>query len=386
MNNLNFASPFNLTETQPPQLPPQPTNYNPYYQNFAVDNFNPYEYYNYHQQIALDQSWINNWLVQKSLTKKPPEKPSSEDEKLTISGAQETLKKCCMILNRLKDFESDLKTNIDTISNMSWEQKLMEIDKQKAVLLNSLTSFDNAAMLTKLQKEIKKRKRKREYLKTKKIERRNQLTIVYNRRQQLHKSINQWLNEQKEQVEKVKRDEYLKRDADCVLSEVTKKKTDARRQLALLSSLIKLREVREKAASSRGEKNSLEDSNTFLTITERLKNMWQKALKSYTMEERGLRVMLDMKSKTTETKDDKNKKIIKEWSLALFGPTFVPSDAYWVLTCAERDLEIFIALRKSWDTFLTSPNNNQGSSIPIGWILPQNPSSQLWAKYLDNSA
>lgn len=209
MNNLNFASPFNLTETPQlppsPQIPPQPTNYNPYYQNFAVDNFNPYEYYNYHQQIALDQSWINNWLVQKSLTKKPPEKPSGEDEKLTISGAQETLKKCCMILNRLKDFESDLKTNVNTMSNMSWEQKLMEIDKQKAVLLNSLTSFDNAAMLTKLQKEIKKRKRKREYLKTKKIERKNQLTIIYNRRQQLHKSINQWLNEQKEQVEKAKR-------------------------------------------------------------------------------------------------------------------------------------------------------------------------------------
>lgn len=59
----------------------------------------------------------------------------------------------------------------------------------------------------------------------------------------------------------------MKKDADCVLAEVTKKKSDARKQLSLISSLTKLRFVRDQIATQRGEKVSLEDRQAFNIIT-----------------------------------------------------------------------------------------------------------------------
>lgn len=55
----------------------------------------------------------------------------------------------------------------------------------------------------------------------------------------------------------------MKKEADLVLGEVTKKKSDARKQLSLIASLIKLRSVREKTAQQKGENTSSEDRVVF---------------------------------------------------------------------------------------------------------------------------
>lgn len=55
----------------------------------------------------------------------------------------------------------------------------------------------------------------------------------------------------------------MKKDADCVLSEVTRKKSEARKQLSLISALVKLRSVREQFAAQRGEKTVAEDRKAF---------------------------------------------------------------------------------------------------------------------------
>lgn len=62
----------------------------------------------------------------------------------------------------------------------------------------------------------------------------------------------------------------MKKDADCVLSEVNKKKSEARKQLALLNALSKLRTVRENTSIQRGENISLEDRNAFSRVTGKL--------------------------------------------------------------------------------------------------------------------
>lgn len=64
----------------------------------------------------------------------------------------------------------------------------------------------------------------------------------------------------------------MKRDADCVLSEVNKKKSDARKQLSLVCALIKLRAVRKNAAVQRGEKVSSEDRKAFAHVTGKITN------------------------------------------------------------------------------------------------------------------
>lgn len=177
-------------------------------------------------------------------------------------------------------------------------------------------------------------------------------------------------------------EENMKKDADCVLAEVTKKKSDARKQKSLISSLMKLRSVRENAALQRGEKTSLEDRSVFGNITDKLSVMWQNAQKSYNKEEQGLRMMLEQNATedSISARLAKEKKVMQEWELVFFGPKTIPSPAYWGLTSAERDVETFIAIRKSWDTFLSK--NDEGCKIPVGWILPNAKANENWTKYL----
>jgi len=102
----------------------------------------------------------------------------------------------------------------------------------------------------------------------------------------------------------------------------------------------------------------------------------------------------DFNVEKNQTEDSKQAKLIKErrlveeWKRALFGHLHtIPSNnpTYWALTAAERELETFIAIRKSWDTFLVPPENENGSKIPIGWVLPDQNASDGWKRYLDDS-
>ncbi|KAK9701893.1 Programmed cell death protein 7 [Popillia japonica] len=78
-------------------------------------------------------------------------------------------------------------------------------------------------------------------------------------------------------------------------------------------------------------------------------------------------------------------RIIEQWDYCLFGPKCIPSQTYWGLTSADKSVENFIAIRKSWDTFLVEESNELGSRIPIGWCLPSANASANWTKYLKDN-
>lgn len=139
----------------------------------------------------------------------------------------------------------------------------------------------------------------------------------------------------------------MKKEADSVLSEVTKKKSEARKQLSLLSALVKLRNIREHMAVQRGENVSLEDRKAFAKVSEQLTQMWENSCKVYSKEEQGLKVMLEQNAveDSNTIRMEKEKKIAAEWTDVLFGPKVVPTEAYWALTAAEKNFETFIAVR-----------------------------------------
>lgn len=179
----------------------------------------------------------------------------------------------------------------------------------------------------------------------------------------------------------------MKKEADSVLAEVTKKKSEARKQLSLLSSLIKLRNIREHMAVQRGENVSLEDRKAFAKVTEDLTRMWEKSQQVYLKEEQGLKVMLEQNAAedSNTIRNEKEKKIAAEWTEVLFGGKVVPSEAYWALTAAEKNFETFVEIRKSWDTFLVNNNDEEGSKIPVGWVLPTANARDDWKVYLQNT-
>jgi len=62
-------------------------------------------------------------------------------------------------------------------------------------------------------------------------------------------------------------DESLKHEADQVLSEVTRKKSEAQRQINMLAALQKLRRVRAQMATHRGERVDAESGLRFVRVT-----------------------------------------------------------------------------------------------------------------------
>lgn len=74
--------------------------------------------------------------------------------------------------------------------------------------------------------------------------------------------------------------------------------------------------------------------------------MWEDALKVYTDEEQVLRATIEKATASEiDSKTLEKRKIISEWESIIFGPRVVPNEMYWALTCAEKDLGTFIALR-----------------------------------------
>ena len=348
------------------------------------------------QQKSDDELMIETWLSKigkisitlnsSTDSKNMPEKikKTVHRPQIKISSARTSLCKCLSIIQQLNEAKETLQNGVATLSSAEWKRKTIEIGHLKDELSSLMSTFENTSSFDSLKRNLTKRKKKREMQCRRREERRKKLMREKEEREKLHKDIDRWLEDMKDAVERAKMEENMQREADCVLSEVTKKKSDARKQLSLISALVKLRNVRETAAVARGDKTAPDDAQAFKTNTEKLIKMWEDNLRTYGKEEQGLRIMLE--NNATEDskamKISKQEKAIQQWTYCLFGPKCITSPAYWGLTSAEKDLETFVAIRKSWDTFLTDDDDDQGSKIPIGWVLPPTATNSAWSKYL----
>lgn len=230
-------------------------------------------------QKSDDELWIETYLSKigkiklslqsniEIITKKPAPPPSMSKKTLKLHIAKSLLHRCIALLGELQKLEDYLRQNVATISSAEWKEKTVEIGQQKDEFTSLLSQFEDPSVLDQLRKAINKRKRKRISQKRKKIARKEEHEETLKNRRAQHDVIDNWLEKMKEDAEKAKKEDLLKKDTDCILAEVTKKKSDARKHLNTLSSLVKLRAVRETAALGRGEKISLEDSNAFKVNT-----------------------------------------------------------------------------------------------------------------------
>lgn len=298
-----------------------------------------------------DLMWVESWLMQNAIMPLPPKTHTNNMiAHVPINQAKISLKESLQILNKLIDIQNELKLNVDSMSTNAWKQKTIEIGVLKDEFTKLMAKFENPEIVNHLKVSVGKRRKKRARQKQSKLFKRKQLIESQEKRAKLHKDIDQWLASMKEEAEKVKMEENMKRDADCVLSEVTRKKSEARKQLSLISALVKLRSVREQFAAARGEKTITEDRQAFNIETEKLVTIWENSMKTYTTEEQGLRLMLEKNAEddSKAAKLAKERKLFDEWQTVLFGPKYlIPANnpTYWALTAAERDMETFIAIR-----------------------------------------
>lgn len=235
------------------------------YDTFSIGNAS-----NESSKKTDDELWIETYLTkigkinlnnERKVSRKQVINKSNK-KTLKVHVAVDILRQCTSLLKNLQKLESYLRENVSTIPSNEWKEKTIEIGQQKEEFTNLLLQFDSTT-LESLKKSLNQRKKKRLLLKLKKKSLKADYERSLKRREIINKNIDDWLEKMKTDIEKAKQEELLKKDADCILSEVTKKKSDARKQLALLSALVKLRNVRQKTAEVNGQKLNYDDMEAF---------------------------------------------------------------------------------------------------------------------------
>ncbi|KAF1392529.1 hypothetical protein PFLUV_G00028960 [Perca fluviatilis] len=208
-------------------------------------------------------------------------------------------------------------------------------------------------------------------------------------------AINTWRMQQIRLVEERKKELELKLAADSVLCEVRKKQADVKRMQEVLRSLEKLRKLRKEAASRKGIVTERSCDEAFSSRLQQLSAVMKRRTAVYSAEEKALMVMLEGEQEEERRREqEKRGKKERERQLQrkrradamMFGDE-LPADSVLqpfrqYYTEAERSLHALLHVRRQWDAFVVPADHPDGSPVPQGWVLPEDPSDQAWASAL----
>nr|XP_034987597.1 programmed cell death protein 7 [Zootoca vivipara] len=206
--------------------------------------------------------------------------------------------------------------------------------------------------------------------------------------------IESWRARRAQEVEERHREQELKAAADSVLSEVRKKQADTKRMAEILRGLEKLRKLRKEAAARKGVCPPPDADEAFENEVQSLRALIKTRTELYEAEERALRVMLEGEQEE-ERKREMEKKLKREkekvlqqkreMDSKLFGDPeefplarlLEPFTQYYLQ--AEYSVPSLIQIRHEWDRYLVPTDHPEGNFIPPGWVIPCQPSSDIWA-------
>ncbi|XP_060567776.1 programmed cell death protein 7-like [Ruditapes philippinarum] len=215
---------------------------------------------------------------------------------------------------------------------------------------------------------------------------------------EIDKAMQQLIEKQK--LEKQEKD--MQKEADEILSQVRKKLTEANKSIQVINSMEKLRKLRTDRLERQGVLSMYESqghsSTNKLMFEAKLSNMkdlLNKQLEIYKAEEAALKVHLETEQEETREKErektrlrriERQKQERKKEENILFGSQKepVPGDPIYPFRqyydAANHSIDSLLAIRREWDSFLTSADI--GSRIPDTWVIPEQPSSELWGSAL----
>lgn len=322
------------------------------------------------QSRQNDEADIENFLQQveqlEDVTDKVQTKKISK-----ICASKNYLASAFQLNKKLNAVCEELKSH-QNLSEDEWQEKIDMCSAAKCEIIKLLGCFKSSDYMTQLKKDLDKRKKKRIRIKQKKEQWKNEKLIKTERRARLHAEIDSWIRKEQAVIDREKQEENLRKDADMILSDVRGKRSDARKFFALLKELKSLRNIKANIAKARGEHTSLAADEAFNNIIEKLTEQWLTLDREYSIEEQGLKLMLKTDN---EKRIEKQKKCpFDDWEYVLFGRKISPTDQLHL------DLPTFVAIRTAWDKYISS--DSDASAIPIGWVLPEKPSSAAWQRCL----
>jgi uncharacterized glyoxalase superfamily protein PhnB len=281
--------------------------------------------------------------------------------------------------------ESGIPTKTEDVDCTLIKKRLNELRK----LLTEAAS-NVQLRLRRISQKRKRIKRLRQQLYEEKRE-------MESRRQKRHQELEKWENEMRLQAANAKMELEMKKAADATLSEVRRKISDVHHRLTLLGKLRKLRDLRRDQAERKGTATSKSADGKFEERVGALTAFLKEQLSDYEAEQRTLQVMLETEQEETKEKEREKRKEKMEERLNkyeqqlhqwLFGrndplppsdPVF-PYRQYYEL--ASYSTDALVKIRQEWDMFLVPRGLPGGSSLPQGWVVPVEPTDDVWASAL----
>ncbi|XP_046471992.1 programmed cell death protein 7 [Neodiprion pinetum] len=317
-----------------------------------------------------DERMIENFLKQNENPVKRIKKDSS-DCISKISEARSALVSVFKLHKELKESFASLAENRN-LPEYEWNERINTAQNKRFSILETLSKLKDDKVMSEITTCINKRKKKRLRQKKQRVLRKIEKLGAHERRIQLHAEADAWIKLKQDIIEKEKQENDMRRNADIVLAEVRGKRNDAKKFFALLHELKNLRCIEANIARARGEHLSTAADESFTNIIDKLLEQWKLMDREYSIEEQGLRLML--KTNNDQKIENQKRNIFDDWESALFGRKLPAVDIF------QRNIHGFITIRAMWDKYISC--DGFGSPIPIGWVMPDPPSSAAWQKYL----
>jgi len=363
----------------PPNFPPHPGNYYPSYNSWFQGV--PTSHTNQEDSVVTmlkkreqSKKLLENYIEEVEESSHIDKNLENKQKMLRISEAREVLINALKTTQKLEKLSKELK-NEETLADSEWQNKYQECAKLRDELAKQLHNFESDENIVKsLKKRVDQRRKKRLREKRKKATWKVEKSAAAERRVRRHVEADAWIREKQEIIEREKQVELLRKDADIVLFDVRGKRNDARKFLGLLQELQNLRRVKVNIARARGENLPLAADQVFDNIIGQLLDQWTCLDREYSIEEQGLKLML--KTDNDEKIEKQKKSTFDDWECVLFGKKLQSFDP------TRGDLHTLVMIRHAWDKYAC--HKGRGSRIPIGWVMPDPPSSAAWQKCLKN--
>ncbi|CAL1689583.1 unnamed protein product [Lasius platythorax] len=351
-------------------------------------NYSGNMYYNvYPSHVTCDNSTVNNaTLVDRIRIRQEDERAIEQflqetESQVSIKSKQKdpfkiaAIKSALMSVTKLNKQLEIVCAELEDInlSEIQWQEKVSACNAVKHEICEILKTVKDTDFLNKVKNDLKKRKKKRKRERRRREEWKKEKSMKEERRARLHAEADLWIRKEQAVIEREKQEENLRKDADMILSDVRNKRNDVRKYLGITQELQNLRNVKMTIARARGEKLSSATDEAFKHAIAKLTEQWTTLDCEYAVEEQELKLMLKTDNEKRIEKQTKN--LFADWENVLFGINILTAEQ------SHKDLDSFILIRTAWDRFINSEND--ATTIPIGWIVPEKPSSAAWQKCLN---
>lgn len=371
MFNYNYPPGPNPGYSGFPFPPPFPINYPQNFlppQNF-IPTLNPSSFQENFQKPSInlltrkrDTEFINNFIDNEG---NPCQLKNTEKELPKISEINDAVRIIYTLNQSIKSICTEMKYK--NLPDNEWQTK-MEIAKNLKNQVETLSiMFEDEKFMETMKSKLSKRKKKRLREKRKRDALRNE---IKERRERLNVEIDNWIKKKQNLIEREKQEEILRKDADIVLSDVRGKRSDAKKFSSLLKEMQNFRNVKVKIARARGENFPQAADQAFNNIIGKLVEHWTALDREYSLEEQGLKLMIQTDNERKE--ETKKMHAFNNWEQIIFGQR-LPKNAF-----LQNNLLNFVTIRTMWDKFY----DTNGKPIPMGWVVPVPPSSAAWQTLL----